>query len=97
MSIGSDGRFPEEINERFPAMMRTVWLCWLSMAVVAILLIHSGEANEDGLWEIVAAKFSPQHSNSASALREDRLRNLELEIDYDSASRPLETKYTPLT
>ena len=74
--------------------MRTVWLCWLSMAIVAILLIHSGEAEEDGLWDIVAAKFSPQHINSNAGLREGQL-----DLDFDSASRPNdehEARYTPL-
>ena len=95
VSIGSDGRFPDDINEMFPAMMRTVWLCWLSMAVVAILLIHSGETDEDGLWDLVAAKFARNDTHSATALREDRLRNL----DFESNERPDEFvgKYAPLT
>ena len=96
VSVGVDGRFPDEINEKFPTMMRTIWLCWLSMAAVSMLLIHSGEAEEDGLWDIVAARLSPRHNNSSSSLREDQLRNL----DDGNASRPngeCEAKYTPLT
>jgi len=53
VSIGEDGRFPDEINEKFIQMMMTVWLCWLITVVISVILIFSGEGDETSLWEIV--------------------------------------------
>lgn len=93
-----DGRFPDEISAKFPTMMRTIWLCWLCMAIVGMMLIYSGEADEDGLWDIVAAAISPPHRHSYSndSLRENRRRDL----NFGNASRPegeCEAQYTPVT
>lgn len=64
------------------------------MAIASIMLIHSGEAEDGNLWDIVAAEFSPQQHNSSAALREDRLN-----LNFNSANRPSEGRasYTPLT
>ena len=50
LRVGEDGRFPDEVNERFISMMMTVWLCWVGIVIVSVLLIFSGEGDKASLW-----------------------------------------------
>ena len=64
-SSDANGKFSDEINERFIGMMMTVWLSWVALVVISVLLIFSGEGDEISLWQLVASwlPFSTENAD----------------------------------
>mmetsp|Transcript_45683 Transcript_45683/g.60559 ORF Transcript_45683/g.60559 Transcript_45683/m.60559 type:complete len:252 (+) Transcript_45683:355-1110(+) len=85
-SAAQDGKFSDEVNERFPYMLRMVMLCFSIMSIVAIALISPGPQDESDSARAQRSLDNSMVSESLEFHRSSTLSNFDsMILDSESA------------